>query len=189
MQICIPAQTKDRTQSLRAGNLHEEIKIKDRNICGRTITQEEKKIMTYILDKNEKDELVVLKDGQQASPTDVLEVYPDKRVYALRGQMGAGKTTFTKALCEAMGTEDVVNSPTFAIVNVYEDKDGEEIYHFDCYRLKSVAEAMDFGAEEYLYSGQYCFIEWPEMIEEILPEDTVDINIRLLEDGRRELTL
>lgn len=148
-----------------------------------------KKTMTYILDKNEEDELIVLKDGQQVSPTDVLKVYPEKRVYALRGQMGAGKTTFTKALCEAMGTEDVVNSPTFAIVNVYEDRDGEEIYHFDCYRLKSVAEALDFGAEEYLYSGQYCFIEWPEMIEPILPEDTVDITIRLLEDGRREMTI
>lgn len=145
--------------------------------------------MTYILDKNENDELVVLRDGQVVNPTDVLTVYPEKRVYALRGQMGAGKTTFTKALCEAMGTTDVVNSPTFAIVNVYEDCDGEEIYHFDCYRLKSVAEALDFGAEEYLYSGRYCFIEWPEMIEPLLPDDAVDIHITLLEDGRRKLEL
>ena len=145
--------------------------------------------MTYILDKNENDELVVIRDGQVVSPTDVLTIYPEKRVYALRGQMGVGKTTFTKELCEAMGTNDVVNSPTFAIVNVYEDGDGEEIYHFDCYRLKSVAEALDFGAEEYLYSGRYCFIEWPEMIEPLLPDDTVDIHFTLLEDGRRVLEL
>ena len=145
--------------------------------------------MIYILQKNTNDELELLKEGEVVSPADVLTVYPDRRVYALRGQMGAGKTTFTKALCQAMGSEDVVNSPTFAIVNVYEDGEGEEIYHFDCYRLKSIAEALDFGAEEYLYSGRYCFIEWPEMIEALLPDDTVDITIRQREDGSRELTL
>lgn len=145
--------------------------------------------MTYILQKNTNDELEMLKEGEVVSPADVLTVYPDRRVYALRGQMGVGKTTFTKALCQAMGSEDVVNSPTFAIVNVYEDGEGEEIYHFDCYRLKSIAEALDFGAEEYLYSGRYCFIEWPEMIEALLPDDTVDITIRQREDGSRELTL
>ena len=145
--------------------------------------------MTYILQKNTNDELELLKEGEVVSPADVLTVYPDRRVYALRGQMGAGKTTFTKALCQAMGSEDVVNSPTFAIVNVYEDGEGEEIYHFDCYRLKSIAEALDFGAEEYLYSGRYCFIEWPEMIEALLPDDTVGITSRQREDGSRELTL
>lgn len=145
--------------------------------------------MTYILQKNTNGELELLKEGEVVSPADVLTVYPDRRVYALRGQMGAGKTTFTKSLCQAMGSEDVVNSPTFAIVNVYEDGAGEEIYHFDCYRLKSIAEALDFGAEEYLYSGRYCFIEWPEMIEALLPDDTVDITIRQRDDGSRELTL
>lgn len=146
--------------------------------------------MEYILDKNEKDELILLKENKQVSITDILSVYPEKRVYALRGKMGAGKTTFTKALCETLGTEDVVNSPTFAIVNVYEvGEDREEVYHFDCYRLKSIEEAMDFGAEEYLYSGQYCFIEWPEMIEALLPEDTVNVIIEVREDGKRVVTL
>lgn len=145
--------------------------------------------MEYKLIKDTDDKLLLMKDGHQVPATDILQVYPEKRVYALRGQMGAGKTTFTKQLCEEMGTEDVVNSPTFAIVNVYEDGEGEEIYHFDCYRLKSIQEAMDFGAEEYLYSGQYCFIEWPEMIEDILPEDTVDVFIRVQEDGTRVVSL
>lgn len=145
--------------------------------------------MQYILKKNEDDSLTLLRDGQPVVPTDILTIYPERRVYALRGQMGAGKTTFTKALCEALGTSDVVNSPTFAIVNVYDSPSGDDIYHFDCYRLKSVAEAMDFGAEEYLYSGNYCFIEWPEMIEDILPEDTVNVNISVQENGERILSL
>lgn len=145
--------------------------------------------MEYKLIKEADDRLVLMKNGQEVPATDILQVYPEKKVYALRGQMGAGKTTFTKQLCEEMGTEDVVNSPTFAIVNVYEDREGEEIYHFDCYRLKSIQEALDFGAEEYLYSGQYCFIEWPEMIEDILPEDTVDVTIQVEEDGTRVLSL
>lgn len=145
--------------------------------------------MEYTLIKDADDRLVLMKNGQEVPATDILQVYPEKKVYALRGQMGAGKTTFTKQLCEEMGTEDVVNSPTFAIVNVYEDREGEEIYHFDCYRLKSIQEALDFGAEEYLYSGQYCFIEWPEMIEDILPEDTIDVTIRVEEDGTRVLSL
>lgn len=119
--------------------------------------------------------------GLEVNIVDILRVYPERRVYAFYGQMGAGKTTLIKELCKQMGVQDVVNSPTFAIVNVYDidDKDSftDEIYHFDCYRLKSVQEALDFGAEEYLYSGNYCFIEWPEMIEQILPEDMVKIYI------------
>ena len=90
-----------------------------------------------------------------------------------------------------MGTMDVVNSPTFAIVNVYdvEQPYKGEVYHFDCYRLKDIREAMDFGAEEYLYSGNYCFIEWPELIEPLLPEETVWIRIRVKDDGDRELMI
>ena len=90
-----------------------------------------------------------------------------------------------------MGTIDIVNSPTFAIVNVYdvEQPYKGEVYHFDCYRLKDIREAMDFGAEEYLYSGNYCFIEWPEMIEALLPEDTVYIKIVPQENGDRQLIL
>lgn len=150
--------------------------------------------MKYILTKKD-DRLQLYKNGVEVPATDILTVYPDKRVYALRAPMGAGKTTFTKMLCEALGTEDVVNSPTFAIVNVYEiggkdtDQPTEEMYHFDCYRLKTIQEALDFGAEEYLYSGRLCLIEWPEMIEEILPDDTVNIRIEVLENGDREVVI
>ena len=112
-------------------------------------------------------------------------------VFAFYGKMGAGKTTFIKHLCEQMGTTDVVNSPTFAIINVYDVNlpfQGE-VYHFDCYRLKDPAEAMDFGAEEYLYSGNYCFIEWPDKIEPLLPDDTVYIRITPLDNGDRKLVI
>ena len=103
--------------------------------------------------------------------------------------MGAGKTTFISELCREMGTNDVTNSPTFAIVNVYELNNGDEIYHFDCYRLKDIREALDFGAEEYLYSGNYCFIEWPEIIEPILPNDTVNVTINVLPNGDRQIAI
>ena len=115
----------------------------------------------------------------------------DSKVFAFYGKMGAGKTTFIKQLCQEMGTDDVVNSPTFAIVNVYDVEHPQkgEVYHFDCYRLKNICEALDFGAEEYLYSGNYCLIEWPEMIDQILPEDTISIHINVLENGDRRLTI
>ena len=136
-----------------------------------------------ILLTNEKNETV--------SVLDLLKDHEPHRVFAFDGQMGAGKTTFIKKLCEEMGTLDVVNSPTFAIVNVYdvERPYKGEVYHFDCYRLKDIREAMDFGAEEYLYSGNYCFIEWPEMIEALLPEDTVWVKIEPQENGDRLLTI
>ena len=136
-----------------------------------------------ILLTNEKNETV--------SVLDLLKDHEPHRVFAFDGQMGAGKTTFIKKLCEEMGTLDVVNSPTFAIVNVYdvERPYKGEVYHFDCYRLKDIREAMDFGAEEYLYSGNYCFIEWPELIEALLPEDTVWVKIEPQENGDRLLTI
>ena len=136
-----------------------------------------------ILLTNEKNEIV--------SVLDLLKDHEPHRVFAFDGQMGAGKTTFIKKLCEEMGTLDVVNSPTFAIVNVYdvERPYKGEVYHFDCYRLKDIREAIDFGAEEYLYSGNYCFIEWPEMIEALLPEDTVWVKIEPQENGDRLLTI
>lgn len=99
------------------------------------------------------------------------------KVFAFNGSMGAGKTTFIKAICEELGVTDTVNSPTFAIVNEYEAGNGEPIYHFDCYRLKNVQEALNLGAEEYLYSGNLCFIEWAENMEEILPEDLINVDI------------
>ena len=110
------------------------------------------------------------------------------RVFAFYGKMGAGKTTFIKAICEALGVEDVVTSPTFAIVNEYKVNE-ESVFHFDFYRIKNLREAYDIGCEEYFYSGSPCFIEWPEMIEEILPEDTVKVHIDVLDDGSRIVTL
>lgn len=129
--------------------------------------------------------------GEEVSALELLHQTAPHRVFAFEGQMGAGKTTFIKKLCEEMGTMDVVNSPTFAIVNVYdvEQPYKGEVYHFDCYRLKDIREAMDLGAEEYLYSGNYCFIEWPEKIEALLPEDTVYVTIEPLPNGDRKLTI
>ena len=111
--------------------------------------------------------------------------------------MGAGKTTFIKWLCDGLGVSDAVNSPTFAIVNVYDvpceslpdaESDGtEEMYHFDCYRLKSVQEAMDMGAQDYLESGRYCLVEWPDVLEPLLPDDTVRVRLRVEQSGDRVL--
>ena len=152
--------------------------------------------LKYTIKKDvEKGISLLNEQGEEVAATDILEKCGDRRVFAFNGNMGAGKTTFIKCLCEAMGTEDVVNSPTFAIVNVYEVEElkGEngkvktEVYHFDCYRIKDLGEAMDMGTEEYLYSGNYCFIEWAEMIEPLLPDDLVTVEIEVLENGDREL--
>ena len=109
----------------------------------------------------------------------------ESRIFAFYGTMGAGKTTFVKALCEAMGVTDTVNSPTFAIVNEYDTPSGRPIYHFDFYRIKRLAEVYDMGYEDYFYGRGLCFIEWPELIEELLPEDTVRVNIEEQADGSR----
>lgn len=101
--------------------------------------------------------------------------------------MGAGKTTFIKALCEEMGVEDVITSPTFAIVNEYTDGEGDPIYHFDFYRIKKLDEVFDMGYEDYIDSGCLCLMEWPELIEEILPEDATKVTITVNEDGSRTL--
>ena len=148
---------------------------------------------TIVERQKSKDESLFLLNerGEEVSALEILKACEPHRVFAFDGQMGAGKTTFIKKLCEEMGTVDVVNSPTFAIVNVYdvEQPYRGEVYHFDCYRLKDIREAIDFGAEEYLYSGNYCFIEWPEMIEAILPDDTVWIKIEPQENGDRKLKI
>ncbi len=108
------------------------------------------------------------------------------RVFAFYGKMGAGKTTFVKAICEELGVTDVITSPTFAIINEYEGR--ERIYHFDFYRIKKLEEVYDMGYEDYFYSGALCFIEWPELIEEILPDDAVRVSITEQEDGSRLVT-
>ena len=110
----------------------------------------------------------------------------DGKVFAFYGKMGAGKTTFIKAICEEMGVEDVITSPTFAIVNEYtSQKTGDTIYHFDFYRIKKLEEVYDMGYEDYFYGGSICFLEWPELIEDLLPEDAVKVSIEETEDGGR----
>lgn len=110
-------------------------------------------------------------------------------VFAFYGKMGAGKTTFIKALCEELGVTDVVNSPTFSIVNEYRsDTTGELIYHFDFYRIQRLEEVYDMGYEDYFYSGALCFIEWPELVEELLPGDAVKVQIEEQPDGSRTIT-
>ena len=142
----------------------------------------------YTIKKSDIDKIVLLDDQNKViNIVDILDKFDKKRVFAFEGKMGAGKTTFIKHICEALGTQDVVNSPTFANVNVNEIAHGNELYHFDCYRIKDVREAMDLGAEEYLYSGNYCFIEWAEMIEPLLPNDTIWVKIEVLENGDRNL--
>ena len=114
----------------------------------------------------------------------------DNTVFALYGKMGAGKTTFIKALCQELGVEDVVTSPAFAVINEYRsDIAGELIYHFDFYRIKKLEEVYDMGYEDYFYSGALCFIEWPELVEELLPGNTIKVTIEELEDGSRKLTM
>ena len=120
---------------------------------------------------------------------DFVAAMDDRTVFAFHGEMGAGKTTFIKALCVVLGVEDEVNSPTFAIVNEYRSATTAElIYHFDCYRLKKVEEAMDLGFEDYMESSALCFIEWPDIVEELLPGDTVHVSITVGEDGCRTIT-
>lgn len=113
----------------------------------------------------------------------------DETVYAFYGEMGAGKTTFINALCRALGVNpDETSSPTFAIINEYRsDTTAELIYHFDLYRMKDYREALEIGADDYMESGALCLLEWPEKIEEILPDDTVKVNIRVMPDGSRRL--
>ena len=110
-----------------------------------------------------------------------------EKVFAFYGSMGAGKTTFIKAICEELGVEDVITSPTFAIVNEYTSEKLAEksIYHFDFYRIKKIEEVYDMGYEDYFYSGCLCLIEWPELVEELLPDDAVRVTITEQADGSR----
>ncbi len=123
----------------------------------------------------------------QASARLLLNEFSQDRIFAFYGSMGAGKTTFIKALCNEMGSEDYVTSPTFALINEYSTSNGSVIYHFDFYRIKKLEEAFDLGYEDYIYSGNYCFIEWPEMIEALLPEGIVEVRITEIDNGVRLL--
>ncbi|MDP3432709.1 MAG: tRNA (adenosine(37)-N6)-threonylcarbamoyltransferase complex ATPase subunit type 1 TsaE [Bacteroidota bacterium] len=121
----------------------------------------------------------------QETAKQLLNYFPEDRIFALYGGMGAGKTTFIKAICHELGSNDYVTSPTFALINEYSTNEGAVIYHFDFYRIKKLEEAFDLGYEDYIYSGNYCFIEWPEMIESLLPEGVVEVRITEVEHGKR----
>lgn len=111
----------------------------------------------------------------------------DAKVFAFYGKMGAGKTTFIKAVCRELGVEDVITSPTFALVNEYTAGDGSPIFHFDFYRVKKLEEVYDMGYEDYFYSGALCLMEWPELVEELLPQDAVAVTIHANADGSRSI--
>ena len=130
---------------------------------------------------------IIIKDIEhiREAAREFIENMGEARVFAFYGKMGAGKTTFVKAICEELGVDDVITSPTFAIVNEYTAAEGDSIFHFDFYRIKRLEEVYDMGYEDYFYSGALCFIEWPELIEDILPDDAVRVSIAEQEDGSR----
>lgn len=118
----------------------------------------------------------------------ILDQNPNK-VILFNGEMGVGKTTLIKQLCKTLGVEEATSSPTFSLVNEYQTLKNQIVYHFDFYRLNKESEALDMGIDDYLYSGNFCFIEWPEKIENLIPEHHSIITIQLLPDGKRSLTL
>ncbi|MFC2112539.1 tRNA (adenosine(37)-N6)-threonylcarbamoyltransferase complex ATPase subunit type 1 TsaE [Bacteroidota bacterium] len=126
-------------------------------------------------------------ESLEAAASQLLEAFPDKRIFAFYGEMGAGKTTFIKALCKVLKVGDVTSSPSFGLIHEYLSEGGDSIYHFDFYRIERVEEVFDIGYEEYMYSGEYCFLEWPEQVEAILPEETVRLSLSTVEGGIREL--
>ena len=121
----------------------------------------------------------------EVSARRLIDQFPGDRVFAFYGKMGAGKTTFIQALCRVIGSGDNVTSPTFALINEYKTQDNVSIFHFDFYRIKSIEEAFDLGYEDYFYSGNYCFIEWPEKIETLLPQNFVEVKIDVVENETR----
>ena len=118
----------------------------------------------------------------------LISEFPGERIFAFYGKMGAGKTTFIQSVCKALGSDDTVTSPTFALINEYKTSDRQSIFHFDFYRIKNMEEVFDLGYEDYLYSGSYCLIEWPELIETLLPENIVRVTIEVDIDGVRTIS-
>ncbi len=127
-------------------------------------------------------------DGLPMVAEKILTSFKGKRLFAFQGTMGAGKTTLIKEICKQLQVVEVVNSPTFSLVNEYTTATGGFVYHFDFYRIKKIEEAYDFGYEEYFFGEGICLIEWPEVIEELIPEDTVAVKIDLLPDGSRKFS-
>lgn len=126
--------------------------------------------------------------GLEKAAEKLVETFAEQRVFAFYGKMGAGKTTFIQAICRTLGSSDNVTSPTFALINEYKTPEQNSIFHFDFYRIKNLEEAFDLGYEDYLYSGSYCLIEWPEMIEPLLPEKMVEVKIEVNNDESRTIT-
>ena len=134
-------------------------------------------------------EIICTLGNLAAAATEFLEAVGERRLIAFRGHLGAGKTTFIKALCDSLGVDDNVCSPTFTIVNEYRSASGEQVFHFDFYRIDSLREAEDLGLDEYFYSGCFCFMEWPEKIEDLLPEDVLNVQIEPIDDNTRRIRL
>ena len=134
-------------------------------------------------------EIICKLDNLDAAAAEFLEAVGEERLIAFYGHLGAGKTTFIKALCDNLGVEDNVCSPTFTIVNEYQAASGEPVFHFDFYRIDSLKEATDLGLEEYFYSGSFCFMEWPEKIADLLPEETVEVRIEPLDEVTRRISI
>lgn len=126
--------------------------------------------------------------GLKKAAKKLIDEFPGQRVFAFYGKMGAGKTTFIQNICRHLGTTDNITSPTFALINEYKTPENTSLFHFDFYRIKDLEEAFDLGYEDYFYSGNYCFIEWPEKIEPLLPENVVEVKIEVDDDETRNLS-
>jgi tRNA threonylcarbamoyladenosine biosynthesis protein TsaE len=134
---------------------------------------------------------IIIKDKKHlhSAAKELLKHFGDNRIFAFYGSMGAGKTTIIKAICELLGAVDIISSPTFTLVNEYRTSTGDALFHIDFYRIKKQEEVFDFGIEEYLSGESYCFMEWPELIEEILPSETVRVKISVDDHEQRILII
>jgi ATPase, YjeE family len=134
---------------------------------------------------------ILIKDKRHlhAAAKQLLKHFADKKIFAFYGPMGAGKTTIIKAICESLGAVDIVSSPTFTLVNEYKTSAGESLFHIDFYRIKKQEEVYDFGIEEYLTGDSYCFMEWPELIEDLLPPETINVRISVDNNEQRILSI
>jgi tRNA threonylcarbamoyladenosine biosynthesis protein TsaE len=119
---------------------------------------------------------------------ELIDNFPEQRIFAFYGKMGAGKTTYIQAVCRYLGSTDNIISPTFALVNEYRSANSGSVYHMDFYRIKNLEEVFDIGYEDYIYSGNYCLIEWPEKIETLLPDHYVEVNIEVGQKGERYIS-
>jgi tRNA threonylcarbamoyladenosine biosynthesis protein TsaE len=133
-------------------------------------------------------ELIFALEEIEAAASQFLKCFPNKKVFAFHGQMGAGKTTFITAVCKSLGVTAAISSPTFSIINEYKTGD-TRIFHLDLYRLKGAAEAIDAGVEDVLFSGDLCLVEWPEIAQELFPDDSVHVFLRLIDVSKRKLSL